>query len=78
MKKKVEGFDDVYKDMDTGVITQGNASERNRYRIAKKAALQAIDTEHELIEIKKEVSELAELKDEVKELKDLLREMLGK
>ena len=78
MKKKVEGFDDTYKDENTGVISQGNSTERNRYRIAKKAALQALDTEHELIEIKKEMSELSELKDEVKELKDLLREMLGK
>ena len=78
MKKKVEGYNEVFKDEETGVITNRDSSERSRYRLAKKQALKSLDAEYEIREIKEEISELSELKDEVKELKDLLREMLGK
>lgn len=76
--KKVEGYQGIYKDEETGVIVDRNSGDRARYRIAKKQAIQSLDTEYELREIKEELGELASLKEEVKELKDLLREALGK
>ena len=77
MKKKVEGLQDIYRD-DDGTIVNRNVSDRQRYRIAKKQAMQTIDTQYELQEIKEEVHELASLREEVGELKDLLKELLGK
>ena len=78
MKAKVEGHSDLYKDTETGVITNSNNSEREKYRITKMNAKRALDSEYEIKEIKEELSELSELKEEVSELKDLLQKVLGK
>ena len=38
MKRKVEGYPEIYKDED-GTIVNRNSSDRQRYRIAKQQAL---------------------------------------
>ena len=76
--KKVEGYANVYKDTATGVIVNRGNSDRDRYRIAKRQALQTFEQRCEIDELKHDLSELKELKEEMTEIKSLLRELLGK
>ena len=66
MKNKVEGHTNIYKDMDTGVITNHNTSDRDRYRLAKEQAMKNINSQ----------TELEELKEEMDEIKSLLRKLV--
>ena len=66
MKNRVEGFTNIYKDMDTGVITNHNSSDRERYRLAKAQARKNIDSQ----------DEIKNLKDELDEIKSLLRKLV--
>ena len=61
MKNKVEGHTNIYKDMDTGVITNHNTSDRDRYRLAKQQAMKNINSQTELEELKKEMDEIKSL-----------------
>lgn len=58
---KVEGHDDLYKNMDTGVILNRSSSDRDRYRIAKQQALQNLESQQEIQNLKNEVGEIKQL-----------------
>ena len=68
MKSRVEGYDHIYKDPETGVIVNRSAVDRDRYRIAKKQALETKASQHEL----------ARLSNEIDEIKSLLQQLLNK
>ena len=58
---KVEGHDDLYKDVETGVINNRSSSDRERYRIAKQQALQNLESQEEIQNIKDEIGEIKQL-----------------
>ena len=68
MKNRVEGHDHLYKDPETGVIVNRSSIDRDRYRIAKKQALENIASQQEI----------ARLSNEINEIKDLLHQILNK
>ena len=68
MKNPIDGHPDLFKDSETGVITNRASSERERYRIAKQQALANMNTE----------SELASLRGEIDEIKSLLQQLINK
>ena len=61
MKARVEGYNNVFKDEETGVITNNNSSDRDRYRIAKQQAKKNLDSQDEIKELKEEISEIKDL-----------------
>ena len=78
MKSQVEGHKHLVKDSETGVISNRDSSDRNRYKIAKQQALVNIESKSEISELKREVKELSGLKEEINEIKDLLKQLLIK
>lgn len=68
MKHRVEGHDHLYKDPETGVIVNRSSIDRDRYRIAKKQALESQASQHEI----------ARLSNEINEIKSLLHQLLKK
>ena len=66
MKARVDGYQGLYKDLDTGMIQNHSNIERTAYRRAKKQALDHIEQKGEMQEIRQELAEL----------KTLLREVL--
>ena len=77
-KKKVEGFPDMYKDTETGIIVNRGTTDRARYRLAKQQARQTFEQSCEINELKRDLEELKDVKEELNELKDLLKELLLK
>ena len=67
MKSRVEGYQNIYKDTNTGVIVNREASERSRYKIAKEQAMMNVQTQDDINDIKKELDELKSL---IKQLVD--------
>lgn len=67
-KQRVEGYQHLFKDEETGVITSSDVSERQRYRNAKFQAVDSLQTKNEL----------KNLKEEMEEIKDILRALLNK
>ncbi len=78
MKQPVEGYQNVYKDPQTGVIVNRETTERSRYRIAKTQAMNNIESQYEISELKREVKALSGVKEEIEEIKELLKELLRK
>ena len=76
--KKVEGHSNIYKDPDTGVIVNRGHTDRERYRNAKRQALQTFEQGCEIDELKRDLDELKDLKEEMSEIKSLLKELLQK
>ena len=68
MKHRVEGYSNVFKDVNTGVITNNNNSDRDRYRLAKQQAKKNIESQ----------DEIKELREEIGEIKDLLKHLINK
>lgn len=68
MKNRVEGFVDVYKDPDSGVIVNRARTDRDRYRESKRQAHMNLDSQNDI----------AELKGEINEIKQLLHQILKK
>ena len=64
----MDGYNGVFKDVNTGVITNNNNSDRERYRLAKEQARKNMESQ----------DEIKELKEEVSEIKDLLRQLINK
>ena len=75
---KIDGHPGLTKDPQSGVIHNANRAERQAYRIAKKQANNGLETQAELLKLKREVRELGEVKEELKELKELLKDLLNK
>lgn len=65
MKKRVDGQPHIVKDMETGIIEVDNDSDRRRYQIQKQNAMNAINAQREIKNLK---SEMAEIKDLLKQL----------
>ena len=68
MKRNVEGYTNLQKDMASGVVINNDTSGRERYRMAKRAALQNIESQRTIVEMRQEIDEL----------KDLVKQMLNK
>jgi len=68
MKHPVEGHPNLFKDSETGVISNRADSERERYRIAKNQA--RMNQQNSV--------ELDELRGEIDEIKSLLHQLLNK
>ncbi|QBP06144.1 hypothetical protein [Synechococcus phage S-B68] len=78
MKHRVEGHQNLYKDLDTGVIVNRESTERQKYRLAKQQARQVLETQDEISDLKEEIKELSSLKEEMDEIKTLLKQLLNK
>ena len=61
MKHKVDGHQNLYKDINSGVINNRESSDRARYRMAKQHALRSLDTEYELSSLRREMDEIKSL-----------------
>ena len=61
MKHKVEGHDNIYKDVQTGVIVNRQSSDRARYQIAKQQALANLDNQQEISSLRREMDEIKSL-----------------
>jgi len=68
MKQPVEGHPGIFKDSETGVISNRSDSSRARYQIAKQ---QAKANQHNS-------NELDSLRNEIDEIKSLLHQLLNK
>ena len=68
MKSKVEGHPHLIKDSETGVISNRENNDRNRYRMAKQQAMMNIESQQQI----------ARLTDEMDEIKGLLLKLLNK
>ena len=55
---KVEGHDDLYKNVDTGMIVNRSSSDRDRYRIAKQQALRNLESQNDIENLKNEKTRL--------------------
>ena len=66
--KKVHGYNNLFKNEETGVITNRAGSDRERYRIAKENAYRSIH----------QGDEIELLKNEIGEIKSLLTQLLNK
>lgn len=67
MKNRVEGYNNVFKDDYTGVITNNNSSDRERYRLAKEQAKKNMESQ----------DEIKELKEELNDIKSLLKQLIN-
>lgn len=61
MKKRVEGYDHLYKDPHTGVIVNRSNIDRERYRISKNQALETKASQQEISRLSKEMDEIKSL-----------------
>lgn len=61
MKHKVDGHQNLYKDINSGVINNRESSDRARYRMAKQQAMRSLDTEYEISSLRREMDEIKSL-----------------
>ena len=61
MKNRVEGYDHLYKDPQTGVIVNRSNIDRERYRISKQQALNSMASQQEISRLSKEMDEIKSL-----------------
>ena len=61
MKHKVDGHQNLYKDINSGVINNREGSDRARYRMAKQQAMRSLDTEYEISNLRREMDEIKSL-----------------
>ena len=67
MKERVDGHQNILKDIDTGVIINKSNTERERYRTAKQHALDSIKSKEEIDTLRRELDDVKHL------LKQILR-----
>ena len=67
MKERVDGHQNLFKDSESGVIINRATTERDRYRIAKKNAMESAKTREELDKIKSDLDDIKHI------LKQLIR-----
>ena len=67
MKNRVQGYSNVFKDVSTGVITNNNGSDRDRYRLAKEQAKKNMESQ----------GEIQDLKEELNDIKTLLKQLIN-
>ena len=68
MKQPVAGYNNLYKDPETGLIVNRETVERQRYRVAKQQAMMNIDSQYQI----------AVLKQELTDIKSLLQQLVNK
>ena len=61
MKAKVEGYVNIIKNTETGVIDMTDNTERSRYRIAKEQAQSNINNQYEIERLGNEIAEIKAL-----------------
>ena len=61
MKQPIEGHPNLVKDSDTGVISNRDSSERDRYRLAKNQARMNQQNSADLDELRGEIDEIKSL-----------------
>ena len=61
MKNRVEGYNNVFKDEYTGVITNNNNSDRERYRLAKEQAKKNMESQEDIKDLKEELNDIKTL-----------------
>ena len=74
----VDGHSNLFKDPKTGVLVSRANTDRSRYQIAKRQARQAMESQYEISQLKREVKELGELKGEINDLKQMIQMLLDK
>lgn len=68
MKQPVAGYNNLFKDSDTGVIVNRESVDRSRYHVAKHQAMMNIDSQYQI----------SVLKQEINEIKSLLQQLVSK
>ena len=58
MKNRVDGYQSLFKDVDSGVIVNREDSDRSRYQTAKRQAHQNLQSQRELSEVRQELDEI--------------------
>ena len=58
---RVDGYNGIYKDSDTGVIVNRGSSDRERYKLAKEHAMKNMESREEIKDLKKELDEIKTL-----------------
>lgn len=58
---RVDGYNGIYKDSDTGVIVNRESSDRERYKLAKENAVKNMESREEIKDLKKELDEIKTL-----------------
>ena len=68
---KVDGYNGIYKDSESGVIVNRGSTDRDRYKLAKENAKKSMESQEEIQSIKNELSQIKSL------LKQLTNEVSG-
>ena len=58
---KVDGYNGIYKDPDSGVIINRGSSDRDRYKLAKQQAIKNMESHDEIQSLKSELNEIKSL-----------------
>jgi hypothetical protein len=61
MKHPVVGYNNLYKDAQTGLIVNRESVDRERYRIARQQAMMNIDSQYQISAMKSELNEIKAL-----------------
>ena len=81
MKNRVEGYSNVFKDQNSGVITNNNNSDRERYRLAKDQARKNMESQDEIKDQARKnmesQDEIKDLKEELSDIKTLLKQLIN-
>lgn len=64
-KVQVHGFPNLYKDSETGLITQESTQDRERYRLARHNAMLQMSLQDEVAHLKKDMSVMKESLDTI-------------
>ena len=61
MKSPIDGHPGLFKDKNTNVIVNRADSDRERYRVAKQQARNALSTQYEISSLRREIDEIKSL-----------------
>lgn len=59
--KKIEGFSNLYKDEETNIVLNLHSQDRERYRLSKQQAMNNLNCQYEIQNLKNELFEMKEL-----------------
>ena len=65
MKTQVQGFPNLYKDLESGLITQESTQDRERYRLARHNAMMQRSLQDEVAHLKKDMSDMKQSLDTI-------------
>ena len=58
---RVDGYNGIYKDSESGVIINRGSSDRDRYKLAKQQAIKNMESHDEIQSLKNELNEIKSL-----------------